>query len=234
MVKKEIIERSPLRKLEEATHGGVGKGKLGVIASRRGIGKTACLVHIATDKLMRGKHVIHVSYSSRVDHIITWYEDIFKEISKKRNLEDAMEVHDELIKNRVIMNFNQKGFSVDHVIESVKAMMKNGQMDTDAVIVDGFDFTQATKEDVKAFSFFAKDSDIEIWFSDSYTDKETYTDKNGMPKNLTDVIDQIEVVLTLQNKDGKMILKLVKDHDKVVSEDLSIKLDEKSLLLSEA
>jgi KaiC/GvpD/RAD55 family RecA-like ATPase len=85
MVKKEITEKSPLRKLESAVHGGVGKGNIGVIASKKGIGKTACLVHIATDKMMNDKHVIHVSYSSRVDHIISWYEDIFfRDFSEKK------------------------------------------------------------------------------------------------------------------------------------------------------
>jgi len=233
MVKKEIIEKSPLRKLEEATQGGVGKGHIGVIASRRGIGKTACLVHMATDKLMNGKHVIHVSFSNRVDHIITWYEDIFKEISKKRDLDEAMTVHDDLIKNRVIMNFNQEGFSVAHVIESVKAMMASGQMNTDAVIVDGYDFTKASSEDIDAFSAFAKESSIELWFSDSYEEGVDYVDADGMPANLKPFADKIEVILTLQNVDGIISLKLVKDHDKVVSEDLSLKLDAKTLLVSE-
>ena len=81
MVKSELIKRSPLRILEKSIHGGLGKGNIGIIASRKGIGKTACLVHIATDKLFQNKPVIHVSYSSRVDYIISWYEDIFKEIS---------------------------------------------------------------------------------------------------------------------------------------------------------
>ena len=78
MVKEELIKRSPLRVFEKSIHGGLGTGNIGVLASPKGVGKTACLVHIATDKLFQGKYVIHVSYSSRVDYIITWYEDIFK------------------------------------------------------------------------------------------------------------------------------------------------------------
>ena len=100
MVRAELIKRSPLRILEKSMQGGLGKGNVGILASRKGVGKTACLVHIATDKLFQGKSVVHVSYSSRVDYIITWYEDIFKEISKKRQLENAVDVHDEIIRNR--------------------------------------------------------------------------------------------------------------------------------------
>src|SRR5690242_16678828 len=100
MVKAELVKRSPLRIIEKSTHGGVGAGHLGIIASARGVGKTACLVHIATDQLFQGKHVIHVSFSGKTDHIVNWYEAIFKEIAKKRSLESAIDIHDDLIKNR--------------------------------------------------------------------------------------------------------------------------------------
>ena len=233
MVKTELAKKSPLRSLEKAVQGGVGKGNIAVIASKKGIGKTACLVHIATDKLMRDKHVIHVSYANKVDHIVNWYEDIFKEISKKRELEGAMDIHEELIRNRVIMNFKQDGVSVEQVLASVKAMMDNGQRGTDAVIVDGYDFTKGTAEDIKKFKAFAVDADIELWFSDSYPEGEVYVDDRGIPKNLIKDLEDVSVILTLRAEQGFMILKLVKKHDRIVSEDLSLKLDPKTLLIAE-
>ena len=105
MIKTEQNKRSPLRILEKSIHGGVGKGNIAVIAAKRG--KTACLVHIATDQLFEDKHVIHVSFSANTNHIISWYEDIFDEIAKKISLDSARDVHDEIVKNRIIMNFNQ-------------------------------------------------------------------------------------------------------------------------------
>jgi hypothetical protein len=232
MVRKELNEKSPLRSLEKAVQGGLGKGNIAVIASKEGVGKTACLVHIAIDKLMRDRHVIHVSYANKVDHIVNWYEDIFKEISKKRELEDAMDVHDDLIHNRVIMNFNQKSVSVKQVLAGIKAMMDNGQTGTDAVIVDGYNFTEGSAEDIKAFKAFAVEADIELWFSDSYPE-ESYLDDKGIPMNLTKDLDDLSVIMTMKNENG-MVLKLVKDHEKIVSEDLHLKLDPKTLLIAEA
>ena len=104
MIKKELNARSPLRILERSTQGGLGKGNLGVIAARQGVGKTACLVHIATDQLLQGKQVIHVSFATNPSHIVDWYEDIFREIAEKFGLESAMAVHDEMIRGRIIMN----------------------------------------------------------------------------------------------------------------------------------
>jgi len=49
MIMEDLISRSPLRILENSIHGGLGKGNIGVLASRKGVGKTACLVHIATE-----------------------------------------------------------------------------------------------------------------------------------------------------------------------------------------
>ncbi|MCK5197461.1 MAG: hypothetical protein KAR21_03885, partial [Spirochaetales bacterium] len=132
MVRSELNERSPLRVFEKSINGGVGKGHIGVLASKKGVGKTACLVHIATDKLFRDRHVIHVSFSQKVDHIINWYEDIFREIARKRELEDAVDVHDEIIKNRVIMNFNSQGTTIDQVLTSLRAMIRDGNFPADS------------------------------------------------------------------------------------------------------
>ena len=84
--------------------------------------------------------MIHVSYSSRVDYIINWYEEIFKEIAKKRQLESAVDVHENIIKNRVIMNFKQDGANTEQVLKSLSAMIEHGGFAADAIIVDGFDF----------------------------------------------------------------------------------------------
>ena len=236
MVKKELIKKSPLRKLDKSINGGLGTGNIGVVASRRGIGKTACLVHIATDKLMAGKHVIHVSYSKRVDHIISWYEDIFREISRKRDLENAMTVHDDIVHNRVIMNFSQQGTSVKQVLAGVTAMIDNARVETDVLVVDGFDFTLATDADVKAYKDFAEEKNIEVWFTDDYHRDDIdgpVLNNEGIPANLVPFLELIDVIVTLKAEKDYLHLYLVKDHDVINSEDLPLKLDPKTLLIAE-
>ncbi len=144
MVRKELIRRSPLRALEKSLKEPLQKGEIAVIASPKGIGKTGCLVHIATDSLLQGKQVIHVSFSTRTDHIISWYEDIFKEVARK--LSSAMEVHDEIIRHRVIMSFNQEGVKTQQILRSLKAMIQDGHFAADLVIVDGYNFYLASRE----------------------------------------------------------------------------------------
>jgi hypothetical protein len=233
MIKAEYIKRSPLRILEKAIDGGLGKGNLGVFSSRKGVGKTACLVHIATDKLFQGKPVIHVSYSSRVDYIINWYEEIFKEIARKRSLEKAVEVKDEIIKNRVIMNFHQDGARTDQVLRSLELMIEQGQFAADTVIVDGYDFTRAVPEDLSRFRSFADRLGLEIWFSASLRGEDPLFDDRGVPLVLSKFIDEISVLITLAFKEKFIGLTVVKNHSRMEAEAIPLRLDPGTLLIAE-
>ncbi len=233
MVKKELIRRSPLRILEKAIHGGLKDGNIGILASRKGVGKTACLVHLSTDKLFQDKPVIHVSYATRVDYIITRYEDIFKKIAKKRQLESALEVHDEIIRNRVIMNFKQDAANTDQVLKTVAAMIDYGDFAADTIMVDGYDFRKSTAEDLKKFKEFAQKMSLRIWFSASLKGEYPLFDENGLPNELMGYLDQIDVLITLAFQDEHVGLSLVKNYDNPPPGDLNIKLDPKTLLISE-
>ena len=233
MVKAELIKRSPLRILEKSIHGGLGKGNIGVLAARKGVGKTACLVHIATDKLLQNKPVIHVSYASRVDYIISWYEDIFKEIAKKRSLESAVDVHDEIIKNRVIMNFHQDGAKTEQVLSSLEVMITQGQFAADAIVVDGYDFGMSSPEDLFKFREFAEKLGLEVWFSASLKGEEPLFDEAGVPLALESFMDEIAVLITLYFESGHIRLHLIKDHDYPFAGELHLKLDPKTLLIAE-
>lgn len=232
MVKSELNKRTPLRIFENSINGGVGKGNIGVLASNKGVGKTGCLVHIAMDKLFRGRHVIHVSFSSKVDHIAVWYEDIFKEIAKKRDLEDAVDVHDEIIKNRVIMNFNQDGIETPKVLASISAMIEQGHFEADSVIIDGYDYARASQDDLKALKAFAKKTNLEIWTSVSLQKDSAY-DESGIPMLLKDYIDELAVIITLAYEGDHVQLKVVKDHADISPKEMSLKLDPKTLLIAE-
>jgi len=232
MVKDELIKRSPLRLLEKSIHGGLGTGNIGVLASPKGVGKTACLVHIATDKLLQGKHVIHISYSSRVDYIITWYEDIFKEIAKKKKLESAVDIHDEIIKHRVIMNFKQEGTRTEQVLKSVEAMITFGKFAANTIIIDGYDFAKSSCEDIGKFREFARKLELEVWYSASLKEtNEPLYGPEGIPTVLSPLCPAIDVLITLHAKGGCVELRVVKDHEFPPPGVLPLKLDPRTLLI---
>ncbi len=233
MVKNELIKRSPLRILEKSIHGEISRGHIGVIAGRKGTGKTACLVHIATDQLLQNKHVIHASFAERTDHIISWYEDIFAEIAARRELDDAMDVHDELVKHRVIMNFVQSEVDVAQFIKSLQTMMTDGKFAADLIVVDGYDFEHGQPETIAAIRRFAEEHGLAFWFSASVHRDDPRTDENGVPILLSSYIDSISVLITLHAEADCVKLNLCKDHDQYVTEDLHLMLDPRSLLIAQ-
>lgn len=234
MVKEELIQRSPLRHLERSTHGGVAPGTIGVIAARKGTGKTACLVHIATDQLFQEKHVIHVSFAARTDHIVTWYEDIFREIAKRRHLEDAMDVHDQVIRNRVILNFAQDGVSPAQVLRSVRAIVGEGNFAADTIVVDGYDFEHGTPAMLQEFQAFAKENGLVVWFSASTHRENPEPDKHGVPKLLQPYMEYVSLLIALKPEADHVSFRLVKDHGQYRTEDLNLQLDSRTLLIREA
>jgi len=234
MVKSELIKRSPLRIFEKTIHGGVKKGQIGVLASKKGVGKTACLTHIAVDKLLQERHVIHVSFAASVEHIINWYEDIFKEIAKKRNLEDAVDVHDEIIKNRVIMNFSQDRVSIDQVLKSLGALIEDGSFPADAVIFDGYNIGEQTEDELRLIKKFAKLHELEIWFSLSLQeDKEVLFDSNNIPVVLEKLIDILDVVINMRHGGDYIHLQVAKNHEIIENREMALRLDPKTLLIAE-
>ena len=233
MIMEDLISRSPLRILENSIHGGLGKGNIGALASRKGVGKTACLVHIATDKLFQGKPVIHVSYASRVDHIVSWYEDIFRQLAAGADPEAAADLHDELVKRRVIMNFNQAGMRTEQVLRSLEALIQDGKFPAETVIVDGFNFSEDSADDLARFKDFAGRMGVEVWFSASLKGAEPLFDERGFPRELGCCLDHIDVLITLHNLKDRVQMRLVKDNGYPAPAELGLSLDPKTLLIAE-
>lgn len=226
MVKQDLIERSPVRNFEKSLGGGVKAGEIGVIASKKGLGKTSILVQIGIDKLLQGTGVVHVSFNQQADYVMTWYEDIFNELAKKKNLDKASDVKEELVSKRIVLNFNQNSVKTTQVIKTIKALAEGGTK-PEAVIIDGFDFLKAVPESMTQMKEFAKEANICIWYS---ADMDS-SDKD-FPASLKPFEKDLDVVLFLDPKPDCIQIKVLKEHDKV-NYDTDLKLDVKTLLIAE-
>jgi KaiC/GvpD/RAD55 family RecA-like ATPase len=233
MVKSELIQKSPVRILEKSIEGGLKKGNIGIIASRKGIGKTSVLVQLALDKLFQERKVIHVSFVTHTSYVISWYENIFNEIARKKNLDGVLEVHDEISRNRVLMNFNQETVTKEQLLKSIKAMIVDGGFGAESLIIDGYDFAKADKAMIQAVKAFAVEMGLEVWYSCTVMGSEPLFDHNDIPVVLKDFLDSIAVVIVLEPKSDYIHLTVSKDHDRLKPEDLSLKLDAKTLLIAE-
>jgi len=237
MVLSEFINRSPIRIFEQSLHGGLKAGEIGIIASPNGVGKTSVLVQLAMDKLLQGKKVIHVSFTQYKQYVPLWYEDIFTEITSKKNLENAAEIKNDLVKNRVLMSFNQDGVTKEQILKSLRAMIIDGGFRADSIIIDGFDFSRINREGINNVKNFAVELGLGIWYSCSVKDLEQISEggsKDNIPLVLGSFADIVDIIIILQPKPHHVELSISKDRGAAIAKSAAMKLDPKTLLILEA
>ncbi|RLE01566.1 MAG: hypothetical protein DRJ11_09335 [Candidatus Aminicenantes bacterium] len=235
MLRREIVARSPWRILEKAIQGGLKAGEIGALAGRKGVGKTACLVHLATYNLLQEKPVIHVSYARRVDYILTWYEDIFNQIARRRQIppEKTEELFNSLVRHRVIMNFKHDATQTSKVLQSITAMMSAGDFPAELIIVDGYNFSMGSPEELALFRDFARRVKTSLWFSVSLPPEEPVFEADGWPVHLKAYHQVFDVVLAMRFVSGHVALSVVKNRDFPPAGVLPVGFDPQSLLVVE-
>lgn len=231
----ELNKLSPIRAFDEAIAGGLGRGNLGVLVSRHGVGKTACLVHLAIDKIFHGENVIHVSFSGNVEHIVNWYKEVFRQITEKRPLQDASGVYEKVLANRVVMNFSQDNIPVEKVLASLTTLIQQGSFNADTIMFDGYRLAATSEDDIKKIKQFAKEMKLEVWFSVSpVRSEEGEFDKYGVPHSMEPYMNLFDVLVGLKYNDraDKVIMTVVIDHGKPTAMPMGVALDPKTMLIS--
>lgn len=226
MYRKFLNARSPLRLLEKGLHGGLGQGNLGLLLAGRGVGKTACLVGIALDDLLRGGHVLHVALDENVAHVRAFYDTVFEDLTSSTHLEDAARVHTEIDRRRSIRAYPAGSFSAAKLREAAKFETEAGAR-PELVIVDGLELAGAPRDELEELRALAGELRAEIWLSASVSGERV----GGMPEPIRPLEDLLSVVLALEPGDGTVALRALKDHDSPDVSALHVALDPRTLLL---
>ena len=237
MVIQELIQRSPVRIFEKSIHGGLKAGEIGLIASPSGLGKTSVLVQIAMDKLIQAKKVIHVSFTQHTDYVLAWYEDIFDEFIKKKNLENPQDVKNEIVRHRVLLKFNQEGLTADQILRSLRALITDGGFNAQAVIVDGYVFSPSEGEHFAQVKRFALEMGLMAWYSCTVGNQGSSPgdlyDKRNIPAIVKDYADVFDTIIVLEPRSDHIELTVSKDRDGYNPEHMALRLDPKTLLILE-
>jgi hypothetical protein len=225
MYRKFLNARSPLRLLEKGLHGGLGKGNVGLLLAGPGVGKTACLVGIALDDLLRGGHVLHVALDEPVAHVRAFYDTVFEDLTSTTHLADAARVRSEVDRRRSIRAYPAPGFSAAKLREAVKFESEAGGR-PELVIVDGLDLA-VPRDEVLERRALAGELQAEIWLSASLKDERV----RGLPAEIRPIEDLLSVILALEPGDSAVALRALKDHGSPDLSSLHVALDPKTLLL---
>jgi hypothetical protein len=230
MRRREINERSPVRVLEASIHGGLESGNIGVIIARHGVGKTAFLVGMALDDLMRGQKVLHISLEHDSDKVRAYYDEIFMDLAHKRELEDVWKVRLELERCRRIHCYLDQTFSNDKLREALTFMREHGDFHPVAIMIDGYDFKNGTSEDMRELRKIAGEVDAEVWMS-ATTHRESIMNEHGVPEPVAHLENELDVIMRMAHDTKAVHVSLLKDHDNPDVSDLKLALDPTTLLL---
>ncbi|MCP4545139.1 MAG: hypothetical protein GY835_01585 [bacterium] len=233
--RKDLNKRSPLRVFERSLHGGLGKGNIGVVTARKGVGKTAFLAGVALDDVLRGRKVLHATLRRSVQQVTTFYDEIFNELTKAEKAEDVSDYRLEMIKNRHILSYADGDFSVDRIRESLDFLSEHAEFQPDAVILNGYpDFegdSEGLPKVMQELKDLAQERQVELWINALRHREGQEKDERDVPLNVARCDEFISVIVRLEPKSTYVKLRLVKDHENAELAELHIQLDPKTLLL---
>ena len=231
MFKKEVNERSPMRVFERSIHGGLGKGNVGVVLSRAGVGKTAFLVDIALDDLMRERKVLHVNIDDPVEKVRSFYDEVFGDLAASMKMENKDRVHLNVERHRLIHTFAADSFTLDKLREGIAMAAEIMKFEPDVIVLDGYPrFSEATEDDLLVLKDIAKKCDAELWVS-GRARREDEVDERGVPTKVARFEEYLAVIVKLEPESDHVRLQLIKDHDNQDVASLFLELDPKTLLV---
>lgn len=235
MYRKEVNAQSPLRILDKSIHGGLGKGNLGVVMARAGVGKTACLVQIGLDDLMRERAVLHVALEQTVGHVQSWYDALFDDLVNQTDLEDSEQVRFAIARKRLIYSFADHDLWPERLEKTVEMFKKHLDFQPAAILVDGYDWSAHSVAEnaamIGAFKAYAKMLGAELWMSAQTHREVTSSHPDRVPPPCDAYGDLIDVVLFLEPHGDDISVRLLKDHGDAEPHDTHLHLHPDTLRL---
>jgi hypothetical protein len=227
---KDFISVSPLRILEQSACKGLGPGHLGVLIARAGVGKTACLIHIAFDRIFRGGRLVHVSLEEGPEKVVSYYNVIYTDLVKALEIEDAYEYRLMIDRNRMILAYLNRSFEVPRLRDNLENLSKNLDFTPGTLIVDGLDFERANRAVFEGFKGVAEAFNTEIWFSARSHRHIQEVNERGIPYPCHRWDDLFSIIIHLQAEPSGIFLKLLKAHDGGGAIQAEVRLDPNSFL----
>ncbi|NQU14450.1 MAG: hypothetical protein HQ561_09890 [Desulfobacteraceae bacterium] len=227
---KDFISVSPLRILEKSSRKELGPGNLGVLIARAGVGKTACLIHIAFDKIFRKERLVHISLEEGPEKVMSFYDVIYRDLVQALGFTDGDELRMMIDRNRMILAYLNQSFDVDRLRTNLMNLTENLEFRPNALIVDGLDFEKAERIIFEGLQGIAEEFQLEIWLSARSHRHVTQTNERGIPYPCHELDDLFSLIIQLQPEPTGVFLRLLKDHDTPTISDASVRLDPNTFL----
>jgi len=224
-----LVQKNPLRLLKLGTP---KSGRMNLILARAGLGKTALLVQIALEAILRGQRVIHVSIGEGIDKTKVWYDDVLQHILQDHPVERPHELIDMVGRHRMIMTFKESSFSRPKLEERLNDLILQDIFRPNCLVVDGYDFWSASHAELADLRELMEILDVQAWFSAVRHREDERRSPAGVPAPCHEVDDLFDTVIVLEpQKDDGIRLDLVKKAEAVEAAAGDITLDPTTMMV---
>ena len=225
-----LTQQNPLRVLNM----GRDNNQMGLVVARAGLGKTALLVQIALDAILRGRRVIHVSIGQGIDKTKAWYDDILQLILNEHSVAHPHELIEMVACHRMIMTFQAASFSRSRLEERLNDLILQDIFRPNCLIVDGFDFSSANLEEVEDLKNLMEVMNLQSWFSATRHRDDTRVSPAGVPAPCHEVDDLFDTVVLLNpQKDATIELEIIQSSNEQLAGSKGLKLDPTTMMVKE-
>ena len=231
MLKKDLMMRNPLRAVSDENGYILPEGGLGAVVARAGVGKTALLVQLSLNSLLKGDNALHISLGDPVRKVSLWYKEVFNNIGVQYQIEKIDDLWNELLPQRFIMTFNIDGFSVPRLDERLTELADQNIFQPQMILIDGLPFNEEIKRtDLHALKELSEKFNSHIWFT-VRSHRHEEPDSDGMPIQIGEFADLLDVVIKLKPEESDIKLNVLKGSGAISLQNLS--LDPATMLIKE-
>jgi len=209
MLKKELRLQNPLRFMERENEDILPEGGLGVVLARAGVGKTAILVQLALNTLLKGKNVLHISLNDPVKKVGLWYKEVFRHLTNQYEDRKTNQVWESILPHRFIMTFRVEGFSTSKLEERLTDLEEQNIFSPQMIFIDGVQIDDTPRTSLSDLKRLAEKRSLPVWLTIK-THRHEKPSANGMPAPLLEVVDLFDLVIQLQPEGKEIHVKTLK------------------------
>lgn len=209
MVKQELLLHDPLRHLGFETEEILKAGGFGAVLAHAGVGKTALLVQVALNAMLRGRNVLHISLHDPVNKVTLWYGELFNHLASRYEGAQTGKLWDRVLPHRFIMTFREDSFTVPKLEERLNDITEQGIFKPEMIIVDGFYFDAPLRADLVELKALAKKNGMHVWFT-VHTHRQEKPHADGLPPSFLPLADLFDLILELQTEQANVHIRLIR------------------------
>jgi hypothetical protein len=209
MIKQELILRNPLRHLGFETEDILPAGGFGAVLAHAGVGKTALLVQLALNSMLRSKNVLHVSLQDPVNKVTLWYGELFNHLASQHQGAQIKKLWDSVLPHRFIMTFRVESFTVPKLEERLNDLTEQGIFKPEMMIIDGLHCEETLRPALVALKALAAKTEMPVWFT-VHTHRHEKPGQDGLPASFSPIADLFDLVLELQPEHADIHIKLLR------------------------